>query len=160
MGFMVMATTITDTQVNLESGDLIGVNNISSPTGTNVSFITDVTFRRNITILDVLFLDNDYQLSPGQSKILRRNNADGAVFGIANDIPGANVIHHLRGDITAERWRISSGLFVFEDGLDSSILTINATNGNVTFNNLIGTGNAYVCVHANGTLYRNNTECA
>ncbi|KKL05388.1 hypothetical protein LCGC14_2606500, partial [marine sediment metagenome] len=70
------------------------------------------------------------------------------------------VIHHLRGDITAERWRISSGLFVFEDGLDSSILTINATNGNVTFNNLIGTGNAYVCVHANGTLYRNNTECA
>ena len=31
--------------------------------------------------------------------------------------------------------------------------------GSLVVNNLAGSGNAYVCVYANGTLYRNSTVC-
>lgn len=70
MAIMVTAvTTITDNSI-ITTGDGEFQNiNVSS----------------NLTIQSYLFLDNDYSLPPGQNKILRRNTASKAVFGVQNE---------------------------------------------------------------------------
>ncbi len=191
MGVFVMAaTTISNTQIDLGGGIAVNIINLSAPGLQNLTITSKTTFVENVTLIEVLFLSNNYELGPGPAKVLRRNSANGAVFGIANDVPAANtfsgvgyiwltnssnytidlhseldlnnaneVIHHLRGDLIAERWRLASGLFVFEDGLDSSILTINTTNREVTFADLAGDDVAFVCVRSDGTVYRSATAC-
>ena len=198
MAFLVVATTtITDSEFNSGGGNIINVANISGQTNINVTFLGDVNFKenahftQNITLMQILFLDSGYQLSPGQSKILRRNNANGAVFGLANNVAGANtmsgvsyiwendvgnytidlhssldtnnpnqVIHHLNSPLTAEKWRISNGVFEFENGLDSMVMRINSTSTQITIQNLSGSGTGFVCVDANGIIFRKATACA
>ncbi len=69
------ATTITDSSIST-TGDGLIEGNLRVLQNINVSF--------NLTVLSYLFLDNDYELPPGQNKILRRNSASKAVFGIQN----------------------------------------------------------------------------
>ncbi len=150
---------------------------------------TGLNITENLTIGGVLFLSNDYTIS-GQSKVLKRNSATGAVFGVENRVAGANansgagytlitntsnytidlhssldlnnpnqVIHHLRGDLTAEKWRVQNGTFEFERGLDDPIFIVNASSTIITIFNLSGTGNAYVCVDPNGVIFRSGVIC-
>ena len=112
----------------------------------------------------------DFQTSAaGGAKVVKRSNANGALFGISNPIPGANptsgagyvtiqdcgnytvdahssldtnnpneVVHHLRGCLSSEIWRLSSdedsSSFKFESGLNKPILKINKS-GVIVFKN-------------------------
>ncbi len=70
MSVMVVGvTTITDTGITTTGNGIIEGN-------LNVS--------KNLTVQSYFFLDNDYEIPPGPSKILRRRNANKAVFGIQN----------------------------------------------------------------------------
>ena len=44
----------------------------------------------NFTVSDYFFLDSDYSIPPGQNKILKRNSATKAVFGVQNEMAGAS----------------------------------------------------------------------
>ena len=68
-------TTISDTSI-FTSGDVLVEGNL------NVS--------SNFTVLSYFFLDNDYELPPGQAKILKRNVASKAIFGVQNTNPEAS----------------------------------------------------------------------
>lgn len=84
--------------------------------------------------------------------------------------------HHNGGDILI---KVMIGIFffmliIFTRGDSMPIMFLNEIDDNLTtnettyssykiesfFENLNGTGNAYVCVNQNGTLYRNVTGCS
>ena len=149
-----------------------------------------------------IFLNDFTMQAGGGSTVLKRSNAEGAVFGIENTVPGKNpisgasyvtiadggnytvdlhssqdtnnpnqVVHHMRGDISKEIWRVGSikGGWAFEKDLNAPILLINATSnvtkiwGEFISTHLAGTftnGEAYVCVFNNGTIFAKDSACS
>ncbi|KKN44949.1 hypothetical protein LCGC14_0687690, partial [marine sediment metagenome] len=69
-------------------GTLFGGSPVKISGGLNVT--GNINALNNLTILDYFFLSNSYSLPPGQSKILRRNSATKAVFGVQNEIATAS----------------------------------------------------------------------
>ena len=69
-------------------GTLFGGSPVKIAGGLNVT--GNLIARDNLTIEDYFFLSNDYSLPPGQSKILKRNSATKAVFGVQNEIASAS----------------------------------------------------------------------
>lgn len=173
--------------------DVIIVGNLYG--GSALEIVTDVNMTSG-----TFYLGEFETSAVGGAKVVKRNNANGALFGIGNDIPGANthsgggyvtfqdcgnytvdahssldlnnpneVVHHLRGCLSSEKWRLSSNLsstFNFEDGIDSSILQINRSEITITGANLsiedievrAETGN-YLCIDSSGVLYSKTSGC-
>lgn len=110
-----------------------------------------------------LFLGEFETSAQGGAKVVKRSNANGALFGISNPIAGANptsgagyvtiqdcgnytvdahssldtnnpngVVHHLRGCLVDENWRLNPGnvssSFDFEDGINNELFKINRTS--------------------------------
>jgi len=69
-------------------GTLFGGSPVKIAGGLNVT--GNLNAVDNLTIFEYLFLDSDYSIPPGPSKILRRNSASKAVFGVQNLIGEAS----------------------------------------------------------------------
>ncbi len=55
-----------------------------------VNITPNLRIPQNLTVDSYFFLSNDYSLPPGQNKILKRNTATKAVFGVQNEISSAS----------------------------------------------------------------------
>ncbi|KKN67322.1 hypothetical protein LCGC14_0461860, partial [marine sediment metagenome] len=76
-------------------GDNVGIGTTSPQNKLNVVGDFNVSngniyASNNLTIADFFFLSNSYSLPPGQNKILKRNSATKAVFGVQNEIADAS----------------------------------------------------------------------
>ncbi|KKK49696.1 hypothetical protein LCGC14_3132470, partial [marine sediment metagenome] len=69
-------------------GTLFGGSPVKISGGLNVT--GNLNAIDNLTIFEYFFLDSDYSIPPGPSKILRRDSATKAVFGVQNIIADAS----------------------------------------------------------------------
>ena len=80
-----------------------------------------------------------------------------------NTAEGLVLIQQDHASATAPALRVDNDgsgetLQLFTGGGATKVFSVNAT-GNITSNALTGSGNAYVCVNANGNLYRSGAAC-
>ncbi len=150
----------------------------------------------------IIYLSDFSTSSTGGALVVKRSNANGALFGIENDIAGANptsgagyvtiqdcgnytvdahssedtnnpssVVHHLRGCIAKEIWRLNAGntssSFGFERSLNNFILKLNRSTVEVIGANLtlpdvtnLTTTAKYLCLDdVTGVVYKKTTGC-
>ena len=69
-------------------GTLFGGSPVKISGGLNVT--GNLNAIDNLTIFEYFFLDSDYSIPPGQNKILKRNSATKAVFGVQNTVADAS----------------------------------------------------------------------
>jgi hypothetical protein len=95
----IIDSTITDADINDSTNLTLGekitfalggfIQNIVSgwvEVNGSLNVSGNIQANNNLTVSDYFFLSNDYSLPPGQNKILKRNSATKAVFGVQNEM--------------------------------------------------------------------------